>query len=102
MLCLSNGNPAKLDTTAMSQGLRDGKLVNARTVPRTVPAGQARLAETNAKLRELQKAAKGLAQLQRLKAAADETCTRLRAEVLPYCLVRWLLPAPFASYAKTS
>jgi len=43
---------------------------------------QARLDETNAKLRDLQKAARGLTQLQRLKAAADETCTRLRTEVL--------------------
>ena len=43
---------------------------------------QARLDETNARLRDLQKAAKGLTQLQRLKAAADETCTRLRTEVL--------------------
>ena len=38
--------------------------------------------ETTAKLRDLKKAAKGLTQLQRLKTAADETCTRLRAEVL--------------------
>ncbi len=48
----------------------------------SVPWRQARLDETNAKLRDLQKAARGLTQLQRLKAAADETCTRLRTEVL--------------------
>jgi hypothetical protein len=67
--------------------------------------GQARLEETNAKLRELQKAAKGLAQLQRLKAAADETCTRLRAEVLPLCplccLRLWLSCADLCQHSES-
>ena len=64
------------------QKLRDLQSASAEEQQRLKASYQKRLDDTLAKLKALQAAAKGFSKLQRLQAATDDTCTRLKSEML--------------------